>query len=91
MAWPGLLTEAQANPGLPVPCPELGLGYWFDGVDEPVDPAVVVSDDLDVTVRTIDTESGTALVSAAMIDAITPALQVQIIHQGVWDQVLVDS
>lgn len=91
MAFPGLATTPVNDSGIPVPTPEYSDAYWLSIITEPVDPEFIVYGDQPITVRTIPEEGGRASCSIVVNENATPGLQVELVAEGVWDVVLVDS
>jgi hypothetical protein len=78
-------------PGVVVPCPELAIAKWYDGGVSPIAESAKLSDDFDITARTVDDEGGEARIVAGLVTGLVPALQVTMAIEGIWDVVLVDS
>lgn len=91
MAFTGVATTPVNDPGIPVPTPEYSDAYWLSIITEPVDPEFIVYGDQPITVRTVPEEGGRASCSIVVNENATPGLQVQLVAEGVWDVVLVDS
>lgn len=91
MAYPGSLPTPQYNEGLAVSTPELREMYWVEDVATAQPSNRVIFEGLDPTIRTDQAEDGTAVVQAVVDEDGFPGLQAEIVLQGVWDVVLLDS
>lgn len=91
MAFPGFLPTPQYVEGLACPTPELRELFWVEDVATPQPRSRYIFTGLNPTVRTDQALSGSAEVSAVVDEDGLPGLQAELILEGVWDVVLLDS
>jgi len=91
MAWPGVLPTPQYNPGLPCPTPELREMFWLEDVSVPQSDSRFIFQGLEPTTRIDEALTGYAEVSAVVDEDGLPGLQAELVLEGVWDVVLLDS